>query len=176
VYVILSPSCLVYDLFLSSDFQPNCYLTYRFIIPTPIVLLDKGIYIAPDIVTLFESTGPDFTAFYEEKGFDWKRLAGARVHKIGGLPAWEYIDYISDNVVGNFLDHNVRVNSVFSSYAIQGSVHKQSLGFLASRNFLMETSLEFTLVPVNTTSKEPECVKVPFVALYRGAPFKNKES
>jgi len=95
-----------------SDFQPNCYLTYRFIIPTPIVLLDTGIYIAPDIATLFEPSGPNFTAFYEKKGFNWKRLAGARVRKIGGVPAWEYIDYISDNVVGIFLDHNVRMNSV----------------------------------------------------------------
>jgi len=98
------------------------------------------------------------------------------VHKIGGLPAWEYIDYISDNVAGIFLDHNVRVNGVFSSYVMQGSVHRQRLGFLASRNFLMETSLEFSIVPVNTTSNEPECVKVPFVASYNGAPFKNKES
>ena len=161
---------------LSLDFLPNCYFTFKFIIPTPIVLLGTGIYIAPDIVTLFEPLGPDFAAFYEKKGLDWKRLAGARVHKIGGLPAWEYIDYISDNVVGTFLDHNVRVNGVFSSYAIQGSVYMQSLGFLASRNFLMETSLEFSIVPVNTTSKEPERVKVPFVALYNGAPFKNKES
>ena len=176
MYVILSPSCLVHNLLPPSDFQPNCYLTYRFIIPTPIVLLDTGIYIAPDIATLFEPSGPNFTAFYEKKGFNWKRLAGARVRKIGGVPAWEYIDYISDNVVGIFLDHNVRVNSVFSSYTMPVSVHQQRLGFLASRNFLMEMSLEFFVVPVNTTSNEPERVKVPFVALYTGAPFENKGS
>ena len=176
MYVILSPSCLVHDLLPPSDYKPNCYLTYKFIIPTPIVLLDTGIYIAPDIATLFEPFGPDFTAFYDKKGFNWKRLAGARVHKIGGLPAWEYIDYIADSVVGIFLDHNVRVNTVFSSYTMPGPVHQQRLGFLASRNFLMETSLEFSVVPVNTTSNEPESVKVPFVAVYTGAPFKNKES
>ena len=38
--------------------------------------------------------------------------------KIGGLPAWEYIDYIVDNVAGDILDHkffhNARTNFAFS--------------------------------------------------------------
>jgi len=35
-------------------------------------------------------------------------------------------------------------------------------------------SLDF--FTINITSNEPECVKVPFVALYNRAPTKNKES
>src|SRR5579863_3598185 len=161
---LLSPSDLAHNSFQTSVYQPNCYLTYRFYTPTALVLLDKGIYIAPNIVTLFEGLGSNFTAFYKEKGVDWKRLAGARVLEIGGLPAWEYIDYLADKVAGGFLDHNVRTNLVFSSYLFFNSAHRQSLGDAASRNFLMESSLDLSVVPVNSTSKKPESVKVPFVA------------
>ena len=54
-------------------------------------------HIAPNIVTLFERLGPNFAVFYKKKGIYWKRLA-ARVLEIVGLPAWEYVDYIADNV------------------------------------------------------------------------------
>lgn len=158
------------------DYQTNCYNAYFYYIPTPIVLLDTGIHIAPDLATLSEQLGLEFEEFYERKGFNWKRLAGAEVHEIGGVKAWEYINYISNKIVGTFLDENVRMNGVFSSYRMPELVHEQTQGYLAARNFLMETSLEFSVVPVNTTSNEPERVKVPFVAAYHGEPFKDKES
>jgi hypothetical protein len=145
-------------------------------IPAPVILLDKGIFIAPEIAELFGHLGPEFEEFYTNRGFNWRRLAGAEVRKIGGIPAWEYIGYISDNVAGVFLDFNVRVNFALSGYMMRGLVTRQRLGILASRNFLMETSLEFSVVPVNATSTEPEHVKVPFVAVFNGAPFKDKES
>ena len=176
VRFFLSPSGLAHKHFPPSDYQPNCYLTYLYFIPTPIVLLDTGIHIAPDIADLFGQYGATFTAFYEKKGFDWKRLAGAKVHRIGGLPAWEYIDYIADKVAGVYLDHNVRVNSAFSSYMMLESGHTQRLGFVAARNFLMETSLEFSVVPVNSTSEKSESLKVPFIASYAGASFEDEES
>lgn len=39
----------------------------------------------------------------------------------------------------------------------------------------METALELSVVPANSTSKKLECVKVPFVASYSGQPFKDKK-
>ncbi|KAI0251831.1 hypothetical protein BJV78DRAFT_1282078 [Lactifluus subvellereus] len=153
---------------------PNCYQTYQHILPAPVVILGNDIFIAPNSVEFLSQLGPKFLRFFEEKGFDWKRLAGARVLTIGNLPAWEYIDKIAHTVSGNFLDHNVRVNSAVSSYRIVNSNFSQNIGDIAGRSFLTHTSLEFTLIPVNSTT--PECVHVPFVAAYIGAPFTDQSS
>ena len=97
---------------------PNCYNSYQNILPAPVVILDNGIFIAPDSVELLNQLGSNFTHFFVAKKFNWQRLAGARVLTIGGLPASDYIDKIARTVSGNYLDHNVRVNSVVSSYRI----------------------------------------------------------
>ena len=67
-------------------------MTYQNILPAPIVLLDTGVFIAPDSNVLFDQLGPDFAKYFEKKGFDWKRLAGAKVLEIGGVSALDYID------------------------------------------------------------------------------------
>ena len=171
-----SPNGFAHDHFRPLVYLPHCYLAYFYLLPASVVLLDTGIHIAPDSDTLFDGLGHNFTSFYEEKGVDWKRLAGARVLEIEGRPAWEYIDYIADNVAGDILDHNARTNLAFSTYFFDNSTHLRLFGLVASRNFLMETSLELSVVPVNSTSKEPERVKVPFVASYLGEPFEDKNS
>jgi hypothetical protein len=137
------------------------------------VLLDKGVFIAPDNDVLF---GGDFANYFNNKSFDWRRLAGAQVLEIGGLSVLDYIDYIARNVSGTLLDHNARVNSVVSSYQLPSGNFSQRLGDLASRSVLTQTSLTFSLIPVNSTSGTPETVDIPFVAIYGGQSFADGQS
>lgn len=138
--------------------------------------MGDDVFIAPGSVELFGQYGPGFARFFEEKNFDWKRLAGAQVIEIDGLPALDYIDKIAKTVSGNYLDHNVRVNSVVSSYRILGSDWSQRLGDLASEMFLQQTSLEFKLIPSESASDTPETVDVPFIAGFLGEPFTDGSS
>ncbi|KAH9169337.1 hypothetical protein EDB89DRAFT_1854571 [Lactarius sanguifluus] len=153
---------------------PNCYNSYHNILPAPVVILDNGIFIAPDSVEFLSQFGTNFTDFFVAKKFNWQRLAGARVLTIGGLPASDYIDEIARTVSGNFLDHNIRLNSVVSSYRILDTTISQRLGDLAGPLFLTQTSLNFSLIIVNSTT--PELIDVPFVASFLGAPFTNGRS
>jgi hypothetical protein len=148
---------------------PICYNTYQNILPAPVVILDSGIFIAPHSVEFLSQIGSNFTDFFVTKNFNWQRLAGARVLTIGGLPASDYIDEIARTVSGNFLDHNVRVNSVVSSYWIPNITISQRLGDLASSSFLTQTNLNFSLILANSTV--PEFVEVPFAASFIGTSF-----
>ncbi|KAI0289964.1 hypothetical protein BC826DRAFT_1106720 [Russula brevipes] len=150
---------------------PDCYNTYQNILPAPIVLLGEGVFIAPNSDVLFDQLGSGFADYYRAKGFDWKRLAGARVLRIGGYPARDYIHKIARTESGNFLDHNVRVNSVVSSYQISNASLSQRLGDLATSLVLRRTSLLFTLIPASSTTGLPEKVNVPFVAEFIGQSF-----
>lgn len=131
-------------------------------------------FIAPDSVEFLEQLGSNFTDFFDNLGFDWRRLAGAKVLEIGGMDAFDYIDLIAHNVSGNYLDHGVRVNSVISSYRIQGTNFSQRLGDLAGPELLTLTELTFKLIPANET--EPETVTVPYVANFIGVPFTDRTS
>lgn len=91
--------------------------------------------------------------------------------EIGGLPVRQYIDKIAHTVSGNYLDHNIRVNSVVSSYRITDTIWSQRLGDHASEIFLNQTSVDFLLVPVESTSGARELVNVPFVAAFIGNNF-----
>lgn len=152
-------------------YVPNCYTKYEYILPAPVVMFNDSIFIAPDSVEFLNQLGPDFTGFFAAKNFNWVRLAGARVITIEGVLAVDYIDEIARTVSGNYLDHNVRVNSVLSSYRIANGSFSRRLGDLAGRFVLTKTrkSLTFSLIPVNST--KAEFVDVPFVANYRGTPF-----
>ncbi|KAI9450194.1 hypothetical protein BJY52DRAFT_199868 [Lactarius psammicola] len=153
---------------------PQCYNTYQNLLPAPVVILDDGIFIAPDAVELLDNLGPGFADFFAAKKFNWQRLAGATVLTIGGLPASDYIDKIASTVSGNYLSHNVRVNSVVSSYRISGNSFSRRFGDLAASSFLTQTSLTFSIIPVNSTSSET--VEVPFVAAFVGNSFKGGKS
>jgi len=153
---------------------PDCHTSYQNILPAPVVILDNGVFIAPDSVEFLNQLGSNFTDFFAAKKFNWQRLAGAKVLTIGGLPAFDYIDKIARTVSGNYLDHNIRVNSVVSSYRILNTTFSQRVGDLAGPLFLTQTSLNFSLVPVNSTIPEP--VDVPFVAFFIGAPFTDGRS
>ena len=159
-----------------SGWLPDCYFTYNNILPAPLVILDNGVFIVPNSVELLEQFGPGFTSYFDEKNFDWRRLAGANVIEIGGLPALDYINQIATTVTGNYLDHNVRVNSVVSSYRIVGSVYSQRLGDAASELFLKQTSLDMKLIPKGSVPGTPETVSVPFVAFFIGNDFTDGSS
>jgi hypothetical protein len=162
--------------YLLSEWQPYCYFTYNNILPAPIVLLGDDVFIAPNSVELLDKIGNGFTSFFAEKGFNWKRLAGAKVIEISGLPALEYIDEIAETVTGTYLDHNVRVNSVVSSYRIVGSDWSQRLGDHASQLFVKQTSLDILLIPEGSPSGASEMVTVPFVAALIGNDFSDGSS
>ena len=151
-------------------------MTYQSILPAPIVLLDTDVFIAPNSDVLFDQFGQGFPDYFEKKGFDWKRLAGAKVLEIGGLPALDYIDQVARTASGNFLDHNIRVNSVVTSYLLSNGNFSQRLGDLASSSVLRQTSLKFSLIPANSSSGSPEYIDIPFVASFSGRPFVDGQS
>ena len=155
---------------------PNCYNTFQNLLPAPPVTLAdehgvQSVFIAPDSVQLLELLGTDFTDIFDNMRFDFRRLAGARVLEIGGMDAYAYADLIARTESGNYLDHGVRVNSVFSSYRISGTDFSQRFGDIAGPVFPDLESLTMTVQVVNAS--RPETVKIPFLASYAGADFTN---
>ncbi|KAI0058356.1 hypothetical protein BV25DRAFT_1919409 [Artomyces pyxidatus] len=148
---------------------PDCYNSYQNLLPTPVVILGNEVVVAPDAVEFLSLMPPEFAQYYANIGFNWQRLAGARILRIDGLPAFSYVDKIASTVSGNYLDHGVRVNSVVSSYRISGTSFSQRFGDLAGPSFLTQTHLTFELIPVNST--RPETVNVPYLANFVGNPF-----
>lgn len=134
----------------------------------------QGVYIIPDLADFLPLLGDEYTGYLEDKGFDWERLAGAKVSKINGLDAFDYIDYIATTVSGNYLDHGIRVNSVLSSYRIVSNAYSQRFGDLAGPSIVTQTSLRMTLKAVNST--KTETVNIPFVAAFAGTDFTDKAS
>jgi len=142
-------------------------------LPTPVISLAEGgefnLYVAPDAVELVSLFGDEFTSYYDELGFDWKRLAGAKIVKVEGKSSYDYVDYLASTRAGNFLDHGIRVNSVFTGYRIVGSDWSQGFGLFAGRDFPDQDHLTMSVIPVG--SQKAEKVQVPFYAGYFGAPF-----
>jgi hypothetical protein len=134
----------------------------------------EGVYIAPDAVSFISLVPPGFSSFYDSINFDWRRLAGARVLQIEGMDPYDYVDLVADTVTGNYLDHGVRVNSVFTSYRLVGSSFSQRFGDLAGRVFNPIESLTFSLKLVGAT--QPENVTVPFLHLFMGNSFSDQDS
>jgi hypothetical protein len=126
-----------------------------------------------EYVNLF---GTEYTSYYESLGFNWQRLAGAKVLAIEGQDPYDYADYIADTYSGNYLDHNVRVNSVFTSYRISGTptAYSQRIGNLAGPYFPIQDNVTFTLIPINST--KAETVTVPFMASFTGTNFTDSAS
>ncbi|EKM57181.1 uncharacterized protein PHACADRAFT_160711 [Phanerochaete carnosa HHB-10118-sp] len=158
---------------------PSCYQTFQNLLPAPVVTLEdengvQNVFVAPDSVEFVSLLGDEFTGFFDQIGFDWKRLAGARVLEIDGMDAYAYADLIASTETGNYLDHGVRVNSVFSSYRISDTDFSQRFGDIAGPAFPDRDSLTMTLIPVGST--QAETVTVPYLADYLGANFTDQAS
>ena len=157
---------------------PNCYMTFRNVLPTPVISLLEGgqqnIYVAPDAAMLVGSLGEQFTGFYDKLGFDWKRLAGAKVVEVEGKDAWHYIDDLATTQAGTYLDHGVRVNSLFTGYLVVNSTWSQVFGLFADRQFPDKDHLTMKVIPVG--SAKAEKIRVPFFAAYLGDKFADKAS
>lgn len=149
---------------------PNCYNSFQNLLPAPLVTLEENgvqnVFVAPDSIALVSLLGTNFTS---KISFDWQRLQGAKVIQIEGMDAYSYADLIASTQSGNYLDHGVRVNSVFSSYRIVNTDFSQRFGDIAGPAFPDKDFLEITLVPVNSTKSET--VQVPYLADFIGSPF-----
>ncbi len=124
---------------ISLGWLPSCYETFQNLLPAPVVTLEEhgveGVFVVPDLTEFIPLIGSDFTDFFESVHFDWQRLAGARVLKIEGEDPYAYAERIAHTQSGNYLDHGVRVNSVFSSYRISGTDFSQRFGDIAGPVF-----------------------------------------
>ncbi|KAG8716773.1 hypothetical protein FRC08_008828 [Ceratobasidium sp. 394] len=155
---------------------PSCYMSaFQNILPAPVVALEKNgaqdIYIAPDAVEFISLLGSNYTSYYDHKGFNWKKYAGAKVLAIEGLPAWAYVNLIATTQSANWVDHNIRVNSVLSSYrVVTTGTWSQRLGDLAGSPFPDKDSLKMTVIRA-TAGAKPETVTFDYRSNYLGAPF-----
>jgi hypothetical protein len=157
---------------------PSCYTSHQNLLPAPIVSIvvegKQGVYVAPDSAEFIPLLGTEYTDFFDSIDFNWRRLAGSEILAINRRDAFEYVDFIAKTVSGNYLDHGVRVNSVFSSYRISGTSFSQRFGDLAGPTGVVDEFLELELITVN--SSKPETVKVPYLASFSGAAFTDRES
>ncbi|KZT64325.1 hypothetical protein DAEQUDRAFT_39563 [Daedalea quercina L-15889] len=156
-----------------------CYWeTFQNLLPAPVVSLEvngtQDLYVVPDLVDFISLLGTNYTGYFDSIGFDWARLAGARVLSIEGMSAYDYVDYIADTVSGNYLDHGVRVNSVFSSYRINDGNYSQRFGDLAGPVFPNLDNLTMEVILANGT--ESERVVIPYLASFAGEPFTDAAS
>ncbi|KAJ1304929.1 hypothetical protein OPQ81_006062 [Rhizoctonia solani] len=153
---------------------PSCYwAAFQNIAPAPLIALENNgsqdIYIAPNAAQFISLLGTNYTSYYDAKGFDWKKYAGAKVLTIDGVPAWLYVNGIATTYSGNYIDHNIRVNSVFTNYRISGGAWSQRLGDFAGPLFPDKDALTLSLTLPNST--KIEIVKFEYRAGYLGAPF-----
>ncbi|KAF8310106.1 hypothetical protein DL93DRAFT_2214513 [Clavulina sp. PMI_390] len=151
---------------------PYCYwAAFQNIIPAPVQILAvngvQNVYIAPDTVAFVSQLGSSFTDYYTSIGFNWTAYAGSKVLKIGGEDAFTYVDHIASTLSGNYLDHEVRVNSVLSSYRLSGGAWSQRLGDLAGPVWPDLENLTFQLISPGQT--KVETVTFPYRASYIGS-------
>ncbi|QRW21823.1 peptidase family S41 protein [Rhizoctonia solani] len=88
---------------------------------------------------------------------------------IEGVSAWLYVNGIATTYSGDYIDHNIRVNSVFTNYRISNGTWSQRLGDFGGPVFPDKDSLTLCLIPANST--KTETVKFEYRATYLGAPF-----
>ncbi|EJD39295.1 hypothetical protein AURDEDRAFT_153882 [Auricularia subglabra TFB-10046 SS5] len=161
-----------------TKWTPSCYISYQYLMPTPIISLLKNgkedIYIIPELVEFLNALSPQLVDYLADRSFNWQRLAGAKVLAINGKPAYYYVDTVAREVSGNFLDHGIRVNSVFWSYKRFTSSFGQRFGELGAPALTTLRGLDFKVVVAKST--KPENVFVPYVASRLGAAFTDSAS
>ncbi|KAM5532478.1 hypothetical protein V8D89_013831 [Ganoderma adspersum] len=149
----------------------NCYGVYENLLPAPITTFKQkgaeGICIVPNLDHFIPLLGSNFTGYYEYAKFDWKRLAGARVVEIEGKDPYAYAECVTHAQSGNYLDHGVRVNSVFNNHWISGTSYSQRIGDLAGSVFPGKDTL------MMKTNKIPWAKDCTLNAQTNGVDYKN---
>ena len=84
------------------------------------------------------------------------------------MDAYAYADLIASTNSSNYLDHGVRVNSVFSGYKYSDTF-MQKFGDIANPALPELETLTMKLIPVNAS--DAETVTIPFLATFTGQPF-----
>lgn len=158
---------------------PDCYTSFQNILPAPIVSLAddngvQGVYVIPDLVEFIQLLGTDYTDVLSSLNYNWQRLASARVLAIEDQDPYAYIDFVARTVSGNYLDHGIRVNSVFSSYRVSGSAYSQRIGDLAGPLGVAQTRLKLKVLVQG--ARIPETIYVPYVASFTGVQFTDGSS
>lgn len=160
-----------------------CYeSTFQSVLPFPIVpiapkpdspLSDVQIRILPEASILLTGLGSNFVKRYN---YDFEQYDGALVNAIDGQSANEYVDFIARTVVGTYLDHGVRTNSVFSSYRLlPESQWDQKLGDFAAPVGVAKDGVNMTITRINATTSET--IYVPYQAFFLGRrPFTSAAS
>ncbi|KAH8833458.1 hypothetical protein DL96DRAFT_1771318 [Flagelloscypha sp. PMI_526] len=174
-----------FDLFLTTSrlndghtkWYPDCHTSIQNILPAPVVSLAvngvESLYITPDLLDIIPLLNSTYTDYLASINFNWQRLAGAKVLEIDGKPAYDYVDEVARLVASNYLDHGIRVNSVYTSYRVSGADYSQRLGDLAAPTGLARDSLKFK---IQLNNSRPEVVDIPYVANWFGQPFTDSAS
>jgi len=157
-------------------YLPSCYVdAFQNLLPIPIVSLannvhgNESIYVIPDANEFWDGyLDGEFYNWYQQKGIDITRYAGAEVLSIQGQDPYDYVSQIATNYSGNYLDHGVRENSVYSSYRLVAGTWGQRVGDFAGPVIpdYFPYSVEVTLIPCDT--KTAETVSFPYVSTYLG--------
>ncbi|KAJ9127060.1 hypothetical protein QFC24_001293 [Naganishia onofrii] len=164
---------------------PYCYVdAFQNLLPIPIVSLAKkadskkeSIYVIPDADAFFSQyLKGQFNQYYQDKGINITRLAGAEVTSIEGQDPYAYVSQIASNYTGNYLDHGIRENSVYSSYRYTGGKWGQRLGDFAGPIVPSYPKYEITVTLVPTDTKKPETVTIPYVSTFLGKDFTDQGS
>jgi hypothetical protein len=161
-------------------FMTSCYTAYQNLIPAPLISLydfkkqEHGVFIAPNSVELIELLGEGYYGYYDSINFDWRRLAGAEVLAIEGVDPYDYVTRVADWQSGNYLDQNIRINSVFTSYRIVNGGYSQRFGDLAGPVDVSAADLTFKIKFPN--APEPEDVVIPYYSNLIGLAFKDGAS
>lgn len=158
----------------------SCYTAYQNLIPAPLISLydfkkqEHGVFIAPNSVELIELLGEGYYGYYDSINFDWRRLAGAEVLAIEGVDPYDYVTRVADWQSGNYLDQNIRINSVFTSYRIVNGGYSQRFGDLAGPVDVSAADLTFKIKFPN--APEPEDVVIPYYSNLIGLAYKDGAS
>ncbi|KAJ9106881.1 hypothetical protein QFC19_003011 [Naganishia cerealis] len=168
---------------------PYCYVdAFQNLLPIPIVSLAKkadskkeSIYVIPDADSFLQPyLNGQFNQYYQDKGINISRYAGAgtsdEVTKIEGQDPYSYVSEIATNYTGNYLDHGIRENSVYSSYRYTGGKWGQRLGDFAGPIVPDYPKYEITLTLIPTDTKKAETVTIPYVSTFLGNDFSDQGS
>lgn len=100
----------------------------------------------------------------------------AEIVSIENQTATSYVDKIATEYSGNYLPHDIRRNSVFSSYRVVNGAWSQRLGDFAGSIVPSYPATELTVTMIPLDSGVEETFTIPYVATLIGKPFTDQAS